>query len=313
MGQQWSKEKAWEWYGNIGPIRGCNYVPRTAVNTTEMWQDLDEKTIDQELGWAAAVGMNSLRVFVQYVVYEAEPEKLIKRMERLLEIADSHGISVMYILFDDCFRPEPKIGPQPDPIPGVHNSQWTSSPGETRKKKENWPALEKYVKDVVGYFADDNRILAWDLYNEPQEKSVPLLEAIFEWARSANPIQPITTCWHAHEFSDIITFHEYRSVDKAQESIPELKKYDRPMLCTECIARTLGSVFETILPFFAEHEVGWYMWGLVQGRIQTYCPWGSKEGDPLEPEVWFHDLFRPDGAPYSEEEINIIKNFNFGE
>ncbi len=313
MSEQWTKEKAWEWYRKIGPIRGCNYVPRTAVNTTEFWQALDEETIDEELGWAESVGMNSIRVFVQYIVYEAEPKKLIKRMERLLDIADSNGLSVMYILFDDCFKPEPQFGQQPDPIPGVHNSQWTSSPGEKRKKKENWPALEKYIKDVVGYFADDSRILAWDLYNEPKSKSVPLMQAAFEWARSVNPSQPVTTCWHASDISDITTFHEYRAAENARESVEELEKHGRPMLCTECIARTLDSNFETILPLFAQHKVGWYMWGLVQGRIQTYCPWGSKDGDPLEPELWFHDLFRPDGTPYKPAEIELIRGFTFEE
>jgi hypothetical protein len=114
---RWTPERAWRWYRGIGSIRGFNYVPRTAVNTTEMWQSLDEETIDEEFGWAAACGLNSARVFVQYLVYEAEPRALLDRMERFLALAARHGISVTFVLFDDCWRSEPALGPQ-QPVDG---------------------------------------------------------------------------------------------------------------------------------------------------------------------------------------------------
>jgi hypothetical protein len=304
---RWPAEKAWKWYAGVGPICGCNYVPRTAVNTTEMWEaeTFDPKTIDEELGWAEKAGMNSVRAFVQYVVYEADPQGLVARMDRFLAIAARHGISVTFVLLDDCFGPEPKVGRQPDPIPGVHNSQWTASPGERRKKKENWPALEKYVKEVVGHFAADTRVLVWDLYNEPKPESRPLVEAAFAWARRVNPAQPLTTCWHAEDLWDVASFHDYGPPDSRQ-----LARWvaQRPALCTECIARGRGSRFENVLPAFAEKGIGWYMWGLVKGRIQTYYPWESKKGAP-EPHPWHHDLLQADGSPYRPGEIELIRKF----
>ena len=304
---RWTPEKAWKWYKGIGPIRGFNYVPRTAVNTTEMWQEetFDPRTIDEELGWAERCGLNSARVFVQYIVYEADPHGLIGRMERFLEIAEKHHLSVMFILFDDCFIPEPKLGKQPDPIPGVHNSQWTASPGNRRKQPENWPALEKYVKDVVGHFARDRRIVAWDLYNEAAAPSRPLVEASFAWARAAQPSQPLTSCWQALDLSDVISFHDYGPPNAGQ-----LDRWiaERPALCTECIARGAGSRFDNVLPAFAKRGIGWYMWGLVKGRIQTYYPWGSPKG-AAEPKLWHHDLLQPDGTPYRPEEIEQIRRF----
>jgi len=304
---RWPAEKAWKWYAGIGPICGCNYLPRTAVNSTEMWQadSFDPTTIDQELGWAHKYGLNSIRVFVQAIVYEADPAGLLRRMERLLEIADKHQITVTFILLDDCFLPEPKLGTQPEPVPGVHNSQWTSSPGEKRKRRENRPLLEKYVQGVVGRFAKDKRVLFWDLYNEPKPESRPLVEAAFAWARAAQPTQPLTTCWHAEDLSDIITFHDYGppQPDRLTRWVAE-----RPAVCTECIARTLGSRFDSVLPAFAEKGIGWYMWGLVQGRTQTYYPWGSPRNAP-EPRPWFHDLLRPEGTPYRPDEITLIRRF----
>ncbi|NQT40150.1 MAG: hypothetical protein HQ581_21845, partial [Planctomycetes bacterium] len=305
---RWPVEKAWKWYGEIGPIAGCNYLPRTAVNSTEMWQKetFDPKTIDEELGWAGKCGMNSVRVFVQYIVYEADPEGLIERMERFLEIADRHGISVMFILFDDCWIQEPKLGKQPDPVPGLHNSQWTASPGKSRKARENWPALEKYTTHVVGHFAGDKRVILWDLFNEAKGESRPLVEAAFGWARSAKPTQPLSACWQASDLWDVATFHDYHTPNA--KSLAE-RTAERPALCTECIARTFNPRFDAIVLPMAEHGIGWYMWGLVKGRIQTHYPWGSKRDAP-EPKVWFHDLLHPDGTPYDPREIEFIRRFH---
>jgi len=304
---RWPAEKAWKWYAEVGPICGCNYVPRTAVNTTEMWQKetFDPKTIEQELGWARQHGLNSVRVFVQYIVYEADPEGLTQRMDRFLAIAAGHGISTMFVLFDDCFKPEPKLGKQPDPVPGVHNSQWTSSPGNHRKAREHWPRLEKYVRHVVGRFARDGRVLVWDLYNEPKRQSRPLVEAAFAWARAVKPSQPLTTCWQASDLCDVVSFHDYGKPDPRR-----LARWtaERPAICTECIARGRGSTFEAVLPAFAKEGIGWYMWGLVKGRIQTHYPWGSPKGAP-EPKRWHHDLLRPDGSPHRPNEIELIRCF----
>jgi hypothetical protein len=145
MGKRWSEEQAKEWYEKQPWLVGCNFLPSTAVNSTDMWQQetFDVETIDRELGWAEDLGFNSIRVFLQYLVWEADPVGQKERMERFLGIADRHGITVMFILFDDCFIPEPYLGKQADPVPGTHNSQWTSSPGETRKKADNRPNLER--------------------------------------------------------------------------------------------------------------------------------------------------------------------------
>jgi len=307
--ERWTTEQAWEWYEEVSPIVGCNYVPRTAVNSTEMWQSLtfDPVTIKQELAWAEKAGFNSVRVFVQFAVYENEPDGLLRNMDQFLTIADQHGLSVLVILLDDCFLPEPTLGPQPDPIPGVHNSQWTSSPGNERRQPEHWPELKTYVQGVVGHFRDDERILAWDLYNEASPGSRPLVEQAFAWAQEMEPVQPLTSCWQALDISDVLTFHDYAT---PRPNVLAKIHADRPAFCTECIARTLDSRFENVMPAFAESGVGWYMWGLVQGRIQTEFPWGSVEREnPPEPDPWFHDLFRPDGTPYREVELELIQSY----
>jgi hypothetical protein len=210
----------------------------------------------------------------------------------------------MFILLDDCFLPEPYLGKQADPVPGVHNSQWTSSPGETRKKADYWPSLERYVKDVVGCFGQDKRVIIWDLYNEAKPESRPLLEKAFEWARSVHPSQPLTSSWQASDLCDVSSYHDYTNVPP--EKFAEIAASSRPTICTEWMARTMGSSFERQLPYFKKYKIGCYNWGLVAGRTQTYFPWGSPKGAP-EPATWFHDILRKDGTPYDPKETEIIK------
>ncbi|HOX39171.1 MAG TPA: non-reducing end alpha-L-arabinofuranosidase family hydrolase [Candidatus Brocadiia bacterium] len=323
--EPWTAKKAGEWYTKTGSIKGFNYLPRSAVNTTEMWQadTFDPKTIDQELSWAQDAGYNSLRVFLQYIVWRDDPDGMLARFEKFLSIADSRGMKVMPVLFCDCSfaGKEPYTGRQDAPIPGVHNSGWTPSPGLKRVvDRSAWPDLKSYVMDVVGKFANDERILVWDLYNEPGnsgmgEKSLPLCEAIFRWARSANPSQPLTIAPWADfnsdmsrrlmEWSDVITFHGYDPPAGIRTKIEICGRYGRPVICTEWLHRQSGNTFESILPIFAENRIGWYHWGLVAGRTQTFMPWGSKPGDPI-PETWQHDVFHPDGKPYRESEIEMV-------
>ncbi|MBN2308597.1 MAG: cellulase family glycosylhydrolase, partial [Candidatus Hydrogenedentes bacterium] len=223
-------------------------------------------------------------------------------------------------LFDDCWNPEPHIGPQPAPVPGVHNSQWLQSPGPAvANDPVAWGRLEDYVTDIVGRFAEDERILAWDLYNEPgnrgqNSKSLPLLKAVFAWARAARPSQPLTAgVWSRIEVlnalqlaeSDIISFHNYNDADSLIAQIAGLKKHGRPVICTEWMRRPISTV-ETHLAIFKRERVGCYNWGLVSGKTQTIYGWRSEPGGP-EPPEWFHDLLRPDGTPFDPGEIALFR------
>ncbi len=310
---RWPVERARAYRERCARLRGCNYIPRTCVNTTQMWQQPDdpqshERLLDQELGWAAGAGLNSLRVFLQYLVYEADPRGFLSRMEAFLDIAARHGQSVMFVLLDDCWGPEPALGPQPTPVPGVHNSRWTSSPGVTRRRREHWPELEGYVQGVLAHLGGDERIVAWDLYNEPAPPSRPLVEAAFAWAREVGPSQPLITCWQADDLADLATFHAYGDPAKPEfaQAMQAALASGRPAICTECMARTTGNTLQRLLPAYAEAGIGWYVWGLVSGATQTRFPWGWPAGGP-EPYVWFHDLFYPDGTPYRPEEIELIR------
>ncbi len=321
---RWSPERANEWYKAQSWLVGCNFYPSTAINQLEMWQEdtFDPETINRELGWAASIGMNSVRVYLHDLAWKQDPAGFMSRVEQFLKIADSHGISVMFVIFDAVWGADPKPGKQPDPVPGVHNSGWMQSPSAAvLADPAQWDYLETYVKELISTYAHDDRVVVWDLYNEPGNSdhgvaSLPLLKKVFEWAREINPSQPLTAgVWNYSlkeniafqlENSDIITFHNYRPADALEKEIQDLKAYARPVICTEYLARSRGNWLQTSLLLFREHNVGAYNWGLVSGKSQTIFPWKSPENAP-EPDQWFHDIFRADGSPYDAAEMEFFR------
>lgn len=324
-GERWSTEKINEWYAQQGWLRGANFQPSTAINQLEMFQDetFDPETIDRELGWAASIGMNMMRVYLHHAAWGADPEGFKKRVDQYLAIADKHGIKTMFVIFDDCWNREYVVGKQPEPKVGTHNSGWVQDPGVAIHRDPSLIiALEAYVKDVLTTFKDDKRIVIWDLYNEPGNsgwgnQSMNLLEKVFEWGREVNPSQPLTVgVWHyglkdLNQFqvthSDIITYHNYETMDKHQAAIDTLRQYGRPLLCSEYMARTNGSNFIEVMPELKKQNIGAVNWGLVSGKTNTIYAWDTPIADGSEPEVWFHDIFRKDGTPYSQQEVDLIK------
>jgi hypothetical protein len=322
-----SKEQANAWYAQVGWPVGCNFTPSSAINQLEMWQKdtYDPNTINRELGWAEQIGFNTVRVYLHYLVWQEDPVGFKERMNNFLGICAKHKIRVMFVLFDDCWNGDARLGKQPEPKPGVHNSGWVQCPRFNEVGDESkYPVFEKYVDDLLKTFGKDKRVLMWDLYNEPGASHkvqviFPFLKKVVEWARQANPTQPMTMgVWKGGENfkelndyqlsnSDVISFHDYSGLEVMKSDITRYKSYGRPVVCTEYIARGAGSRFETHLPLLKEENVGAINWGLVAGKTQTIFPWGSPLNAP-EPKVWHHDIFRMDGTPFDVKEVELIKS-----
>ncbi len=327
-GERWSIEKAEAWYKQHDWINGANFIPSNAINQLEMWQEetFSPELIDRELGYAESIGMNVMRVYLHSLAYKADPEGFKKRVDRYLDIADKHAIKTMFVIFDDVWDKTPKIGKQPEPKTGTHNSGWVQDPGDPASGEEkNFPELEKYVKDIINTFKDDKRILLWDLYNEPGNEgkgneSLPLLKNVFKWAREVNPSQPVSAglwSWGLTDLgafqalhSDIITYHNYGDPEDHRRVLELLKSHGRPMICTEYMARTRNSRFANIMPMLKEENIGAINWGLVNGKTNTIYAWNTPIESGEEPVEWFHDVFRKDGTPYRQDEADLIKKLN---
>jgi hypothetical protein len=330
--QRWSEAQANAWYARQPWLVGSNYVPTNAINQLEMWQaeSFDPQQIDKELGWAEGLGMNTMRVFLHDLIWQQDPAGFTRRIDTFLAIADKHQIHPVFVLFDSCWEAEPRLGPQHPPIPGVHNSGWVQSPGEPAlRDPSEYPRLKEYVHGVVGAFANDKRVVAWDVWNEPasSREVIALLPQVFAWAREAHPSQPLTSGIFQQNFtpigidkptpvteiqlaeSDVLSFHNYSWPEDFEKHVVGLEKHNRPLLCTEYMARSAGSTFDTILPLAKKHRVAAINWGFVSGKTQTNLPWDSWDRPYVktQPPVWFHDVLRADGTPYREREAEILR------
>ncbi len=337
-------QQARSWQAQTPWLVGANFVPSNAINQLEMWQaqTWSPEMIDRELGWAANIGMNCMRVFLHDLLWTHDREGFLARLDTYLEIADKHQIKTMFVFFDSVWHPQPRFGIQRAPEPHVHNSGWLQSPGiHVLRHPELFAQLEPYVTGVIECYRHDPRVVAWDLWNEPENDNAnsygnrdirrpekddlvaPLLERVFAWARAANPSQPLTCgVWLSDfdlsapkacekiqlEHSDIISFHIYADAQKTLTLLEKLHTFDRPLICTEYLARPVGSSFEAILPILNEHHVGAINWGLVAGKTQTNYPWDSwQKRYDAAPEIWFHEVFHATGTPYSQSEVNTIR------
>lgn len=324
--ERWTPERAWQWYNKQPWLCGFNYVPANDISYTEMWMDygFDSKVIDRELALAQNTGFNCLRVVLSYVVWKGDRDGFLKRYDDFLAICARHNLRVITCFFDDCcFGPitEPIYGPQPKVVPGWYSNGWTPSPGhETSVNLKTFPELQRFVQDVMSAHRNDPRVLCWDLYNESGnahmgDKTLPLLQAVFQWARTINPTQPITSCDYSAKnaqclfvlaHSDVITFHCYAKPARLQAVIDREKKEGRPIICTEWLNRNTGSTIADCLPVFAKAKIGCLSWGLVNGKTQTNLNSGHRPGQPLPPR-WQHDLYRGDLTPYDPNELSLFR------
>ncbi|MGO9009563.1 MAG: 1,4-beta-xylanase [Bryobacteraceae bacterium] len=341
--RHWTEAEARQWYAREAWLVGANFIPSTASNELEMWQadTFDPTTIDRELGLAEGLGMNTVRVFLHYLVWREDAAGFERRINVFLKIAERHHIKTLFVLFDSCWDPFPEIGPQRPPQPGIHNSRWVQSPGAPYlMNPKEYDSVLAYVQHIIRDFGDDKRVVAWDLWNEPDNTNqgsygptepankLALVEAllpqVFTYARAGLPQQPLTTgLWHGDwsspskltaiekiqlDNSDIISFHSYAKPAEFEQRVVWLEALQRPILCTEYMARPNGSTFQSILPIAKKHNIGAYNWGLVAGKTQTYLPWDSWQKPYInrQPAVWFHDIFHPDGTPYSPEEVAFL-------
>ena len=339
----WTKEQAADWYRRQPWLVGSNFLPSNAINQLEMWQaeTFDTATIARELGWAAGLGMNTMRVFLHDLAFEEDPVGFVNRVEIFLTIASRYGIRPLFVLFDSCWDPFPHTGKQHEPAPFLHNSGWVQSPGVDALKDENqYPRLKNYVISIISHFNKDSRVLAWDVWNEPDnsgggsyERLQPydkaqlvygLLKQVFVWARSANPTQPLTSAIYKQEWldssrltpiarlmlseSDVISFHNYDKAESFERCVKWLQQFGRPLICTEYMARGNGSTFEGDMPIAKKYHVGVCNWGFVSGKSQTIYPWDSwTKRYTREPDLWWHDILRADGRPYRESEVMFIR------
>ena len=321
VADRWTAARANAWYAELPWMAGCDYITSDAINQIEMWSGdtYNAAQIDKEMAWAEELGLNTMRVYLSSVVYENDPDGMKQRMDNFLSICQKHGVRPLFCIFDDCWSPESSYGKQPEPKPGVHNSGWVQDPSAAMRADK----VKLYA--LMERFGQDERVLLWDLWNEPgngdyYEATLPMLKKVYGWAREANPSQPLTVgIWNFDdrflelnafqlENSDVISYHNYNNVADHEQEVKYLKLLNRPLICTEYMARRRGSTFQSIMPMLKKNKVVAINWGFVSGKTNTIFAWDDPQPDVKEPPLWFHDILRQDGTPFSQEEVDTIRS-----
>lgn len=351
MNRRWTQQEIWDWYNARPWVMGVNYCCSVCAGS-ELWQDdlHDEvmQTVRRELDLMQEIGINGVRIFLPMNFWYHQRERFFDKLDALLGELDARGMTLMPVIFDDCIgfnKPETLTPPLPTgwrPYVIGHHSGQKANPFTGEKNKmgycpwddeENRPVLREYLTALITRFGKDERIYAWDLWNEPgntnrDDTSIPYLEEAFALARSLDPVQPLTAgVWRYYknpdeplekialkvvELSDIITFHMYGRFEKVKMVVDHMAQFGRPMMNTEWLNRVLDNMMQDNLPLYHDKRIGSYSWGLVAGKMQHYLPWDNLYiDDPSLPlRRWQHDLFDVYHTPYDPEEIELMKKLS---
>ena len=353
MKERWSKEQAWSWYEHRPWVMGVNYVPSITLLGTELWQEDTHddvmRSVRSEFELMQDIGLNSVRMFLPFHIWYYDRDRFLDRIDSFLDQLSQKDITMMPVIFNDCVdfgRPK-DITPQ---LPRGwqvydigHHGGHKANPFTGERENTGWiywdeaewrPVMEEYLRALVGRFRNDERIYAWDLWNEPgnsnrHDQSISYLKRVFEIAREMDPVQPLTAgVWSYPERfgqgedvepiqrlalneSDIITFHQYDHIGRVRQVVETLKREDRPMINTEWLNRVLDNLVQENLPLYHDEGIGSYSWGLVAGKSQHFLPWDDlwqRRDLPLN--RWQHDLFDTFHTPYDREELCLMRSLS---
>lgn len=314
----------------IGPVNtaswvGSNYTPAYASNQVQMWHDFRPDVIEKELSAAARYyGINTVRVYLHNMVYDAGKEELLKRIEQFLGICQRHGIRPGFTFFDDCHRHSGVTLETQPPIKGYHNGRWAALQ-DAERKDENLPKFKSYVQDIVSAHRDDKRVLWWEVYNEPNmgDPFTARIRALaYGWAKACNPTQPVLACWDDNPSTDIVNAHNYSSDFSGWDGQADMNP-GKGTVFTEAGARWMAPRPSNAEPCEVMHWLtgrkaagrsvpGVYLcWELMAGNSNCRWYWGTPNDTP-EPTIPWCGLMWPDATPVSLAEAEAIRRYTTG-
>jgi hypothetical protein len=293
----------WRW------VQGMVFVPTTAVNEAQEWDEYDPVVNDRELHYASTYGINVVRVYLHYYVYLKKKTVFLADIDDFLARADKYGIRTEFVFFDDCWNQPPKEllsadYRYPKPIQGVHNSQWLVCPGDDVRNhyEQHQKGLKSYVQDVVNAHVSDKRVVFWEIYNEPNKskETIRLEKDAAIWIKETGTKIPATATgkeFSGTPFSDFVSWHEYGTYDIFG---------DEHTLCTECMNRQ-GQTVPGIVSHY-KGKVGYIMWEFGIGRDNCRFAWGENREKPRKDEAVtpFHGVVYPDGHPWALDDAKAL-------
>jgi len=262
-------------------IHGADYVPSYAKTSVQYWSDFRPAVFEKEMSYGQELGFNSVRIWLQYWSYEHDPSGFLNHVDEFLTIASKHGIRPMLVIFDSCFG----ISPSAESA-----EQWVASPGPDHMGEDFYPAGDRYVRTLMERFGKDQRVLMWDVMNEPEstwlvgapggKKLVyDFVRHYIRYTHSFNPIQPVTmgaNDTHNDEVVndvDVLSLHSYQlTPEQFRKDIEKTRgdaaRVHKPFIITECAAPGWGMDYDWTMKVLREEKIGYYVWQLMVGSDQ---------------------------------------------
>ena len=115
-----------------------------------MWESFDINAINTEIGCATKIGFTKFRTFLHIQPFLDNKDQFISNIWKFLTVLKNNKAQAILVLFDDCWHSTYHGGKQPEPVPGIHNSQWVQCPGSITYSQQT---LQSYVTSIVSNFA----------------------------------------------------------------------------------------------------------------------------------------------------------------
>jgi hypothetical protein len=285
-------------------VRGFNYYASTG-DVFDFWRDYNEALVERELTYAQRLGLNSARVFLDFNVYENEPQAFFNRVKHFLRVANDRGITVMPVIWpsDQCFK-------------GKYDKkkkEWVLEPGIQRVDPDFWPKGERYCEDLVKNLSTEPGLIMWDIVNEPllpimfigvpggywdhvlnrMKRDIPEGKILFQkmWSfvhhfckvmKKLDTEHPITVGVSRSRFGniptlqeigpdvDVLSFHDY-SPDRLlirehiDDGLKFARQFRKPILISELGCLARNNPYDVALEICQEVGIGWYLWELMIG------------------------------------------------
>lgn len=160
-------------YKDYSYVRGFNYQPGNGSCSYENWMWFDDERVKRELTWGkkAFPKINTIRLWLSYDAWLRSDNSFMNHVEKALCICNELGLKVIPVLFNRWHNAFCDNG-------GLYAEKLL--PGSDMYDRF---FFKDYVKDICGRYRDDNRILLWDLcnepfsFNKPFEKMLPVVQA----------------------------------------------------------------------------------------------------------------------------------------
>jgi cellulase (glycosyl hydrolase family 5) len=296
-------------YPSYGWLRGFNVVPSWGARIEDAWWNYDPGRFREEVALARTVHANCLRLWIEFTAWMADPERITANFLDAVTAIDAAGMKTMPCLFNRW-----------------HDSQYDYGGTYLENLRRGWPKPHRdYVGALVAPLADDDRILIWDLCNEPQAGAPwtketsdqdrraehDWLAAIAQFVRESGARQPITvgTMMTSNieafaDLCDVLCAHPYArdaaGLMRAVNALQALsQKHGKPLLVNECLPGSLddakrAALAKESIPILAGAGFGWMGWALREGRaISTRRD--RYDGNGIASEG-FHPFFKRDGS-----------------